>query len=88
MELLVAVIKHAVIIFLMVLQLCMLVRAFMSWFVSDENRLMDFLYTVTEPFIVPIRALLDKLGWFSGLPIDISFMVAYLLISLVTLLLS
>ncbi len=88
MELLVAVIKHAVIIFLMVLQLCMLVRAFMSWFVSDENRLMDFLYTVTEPFIVPIRALLDKLGWFSGLPIDISFMVAYLLISLLTLLLS
>jgi len=56
--------------------------------VSDENRLMDFLYTVTEPFIVPIRALLDKLGWFSGLPIDISFMVAYLLISLLTLLLS
>ena len=36
---------------------------------------------VTEPIILPIRALFARLGWFQNLPIDISFLVAYLLLT-------
>ena len=80
------VIKSAVSIFLMAIQLAMLARAILSWFPVD-NRFIDFLHNVTEPFIYPIRRLFERLGWFQGLPIDISFMVAYLLISVITILL-
>ena len=41
-----------------VLQAAMFVRAIMSWIPGlDENKFGDFLYALTEPFIVPVRAL-------------------------------
>ena len=80
------VVKNAVYIFLMAIQFAMLLRAILSWFPID-NRFVDFLHNVTEPFIYPIRRLFERLGWFQGIPIDISFMVSYLLLSLVTMLL-
>ena len=81
------VIKSAVSIFLMAIQLAMLLRAVLSWF-PLENRFIDFLHNVTEPFIYPIRRLFERFGWFQGLPIDISFMVSYILLSIVMMLLS
>ena len=80
------VIKSAVSIFLMAIQLAVLLRAVLSWF-PLENRFIDFLHCVTEPFIYPVRRLFERFGWFQGMPIDISFMVSYLLLSLVTMLL-
>ena len=81
------VIKSAVSIFLMAIQLAMLLRAVLSWF-PLENRFIDFLHNVTEPFIYPIRRLFERFGWFQGMPIDISFMVSYILLSIVMMLLS
>jgi len=37
---------------------------------------------------VPIRLLFEKLGWFQNLPIDVSFMVSYLLLSVLSFVLS
>lgn len=71
----------------MAVQLAMLARAILSWF-PVENRIVDFLYTVTEPFIYPVRILFERMNWFQNLPIDISFMVSYLLISLIVALIS
>ncbi len=76
------VIKNIVVVFLTVVQLAMLARAILSWFPLDGNRFTDFLFAITEPFIYPVRMLFDKLNWFTGLPIDISFLVTYLIISL------
>ncbi len=72
-----------------VIQLLMLVRAVMSWFVQDEgSRFYDFLYYATEPVIYPVRWLLQKLGLAGdGMMIDISFLVTVILLSLVQLLL-
>ncbi len=82
MPLVVILIKNIVIVFLTAVQLAMLGRAILSWFPSS-GKLNDFLYSITEPFIYPVRLLFDKMNWFSGLPIDISFLVTYLLISVV-----
>lgn len=69
--------------FLNILSLLMTVRAIMSWLpISDGNGFMNFLILVTEPVVIPVRALFDRFGWFEGLPIDVSFFVAYMLISL------
>ncbi len=79
----VALIKNIVIVFLTAVQFAMLARAILSWFPSAGGKLNDFLYSVTEPFIYPVRVLFEKMNWFAGLPIDISFLVTYLLISVI-----
>lgn len=73
---------------LSVLQLAMLVRAIMSWFPSEPNRFENFLYAITEPLIVPFRKLFEKLNWFQGMPIDMSFFATYLTLTVLLLVLA
>lgn len=74
---------------LLAIEICMLVRAVLSWLpIGDDNLLVRIAYVVTEPIIAPIRKLLDRTGWFRNLPIDMSFLFAVLLLSLVSTLLS
>lgn len=75
-------IKNVVIIFLTAVQFAMLARAILSWFPVD-NKAVDFLYAVTEPFIYPVRALFQKMNWFTGLPIDIAFLVSYIILTVI-----
>ena len=70
---------------LMLIQTAMLIRAVLSWFMLDGNRFVDFLHAVTEPFVYPIRRLLQKMNWLQGTPIDFSFMLTYLIISVLTI---
>lgn len=71
-----------------VLLVAMFVRAVLSWFIDDEDsRLVRFLNLVTEPMIMPVKSLFERLGWFQNLPIDISFYVSYLLLALLQLML-
>lgn len=81
------VVKNIVVVFLTVIQLAMLVRAILSWFPMNGNRFTDFLFAITEPFIYPVRMLFEKLNWFSGLPIDVSFLATYLIISVLLMIL-
>ena len=53
----------------------------------EDNKVTNFLYALTEPVIYPVRALFEKMNWFQNLPIDISFLVAYILISVISMLL-
>ena len=72
-----------------ILQLAMLVRAVLSWFpIREDNPIVTVVHMVTEPILAPIRALFDHFGWFRNLPIDMSFLFAVLLLSLVSALLS
>lgn len=76
------IIKNIVIILLTVVQFAMLIRAILSWFPID-NKFVDFLHAITEPFIIPVRMLFEKMNWFTGLPIDLSFFFTYILISII-----
>ena len=88
MDILIELLKHVVLIFLMALQTAMTLRAILSWFMMGGNKFMDFLYAITEPFVYPVRALFQRMNWLQGTPIDFSFMITYLLISLISLFLS
>ena len=69
---------------LSIVELCFLIRALLSWFpISDENPILLFVTMVTEPIVGPVRALINRMGWFQNIPIDISFIIAYLLLFLV-----
>jgi len=64
-------------------QFCMFVRAILSWVMPEEDSaLLRFLYAVTEPVIFPVRALLDRVDFFRGFPIDLSFMITFILLSI------
>ena len=82
------IVADVVVLLLSAVQLAMLVRAILSWFPMDSNKFVDFLYGITEPFIVPIRLLFQKMNWFQNVPIDVAFMVSYLLLSVLSMLLS
>ncbi|MBR4204042.1 MAG: YggT family protein [Clostridia bacterium] len=67
-----------------VLQFLLLARAILSWLPLDEdNPFENFLYAVTEPVIAPVRALIEHFGWFEGLPIDMSFFITFILLSVI-----
>jgi uncharacterized protein YggT (Ycf19 family) len=80
--------QNTVVLILSLFQLAMLIRAIMSWFPGDSNKFEIFLYAITEPLILPVRKLFERLNWFQELPIDISFFVTYLLLSIVLVLLA
>ncbi len=65
-------------------QICMLLRAILSWLpFDDDSPLVRFTYAVTEPLIIPIRSLLERSKSVQMLPIDLSFFVTYILLSVI-----
>ena len=79
---------RCLITFLYVADIAMLGRAVLSWFtMGEQTRVGAFLYVITEPFIMPVRALLDRIPLFQGFPLDMSFLFTYLLLSLLSMLL-
>ena len=62
--------------------LMMFVRAILSWFpiIRLPNSIAGFLYNVTEFFISPVRTLLFKIDFVKRCPIDLSFLVTYILL--------
>ncbi len=62
-----------------VLTFAIVARALLSWFpTSANNPLADFLQTVTEPIIAPLRRILPRVGFF-----DLSPIVAIIVLQLV-----
>lgn len=81
--------RQSVLIFLEVISFAFLVRAILSWFdPMGEWRLSGFLYALTEPITVPVRALCERMGWFQGIPMDIPFTLTWLLLILLQTILS
>ena len=71
---------------LYVINLAMLARAILSWFpLDEESRLVGILLLLTEPFVQPIRSLLDRFETFRNSPIDLSFTIAATLILILTI---
>jgi uncharacterized protein YggT (Ycf19 family) len=71
--------------FIYVVDIAMLGRAVLSWFtMGEQTRIGAFLYVVTEPFIMPIRNLCHRFGWFQGVPLDMPFLITSMLMMLVS----
>jgi len=63
-------------------------RIILSWFVQPNNSIMQFLIFLTEPILAPIRKMLEPLMRRSSIPLDLSPIIAYLLISVIITILS
>ncbi len=89
MDVFILVFKNTVSLFLSALTILMFARAILGWFLrEEESKVLVFLISVTEPVIYPVRALCGKFGWFESIPIDIPFMITFVLLSMMELFLS
>jgi YggT family protein len=76
---------QAVVVFTQVLRFLILARVIMSFFIRDGNNpIFRALYALTEPLLRPIRKLLERspMGGRGGMMLDLSPLVALILISL------
>lgn len=81
-------IKNTALVLIGVLQIAMFARAIFSWFdQTGESGLSVFLYTITEPVIYPLRRLCERMHWFEGLPLDIPFMLTWIVLMVIQVLL-
>lgn len=66
------------------LEILMLARAVMSWFPQAQgNRFHQAVTAFTEPVIMPFRSLVNRIPALRGFPLDISFMLAYLVLIMI-----
>lgn len=66
---------------LSLLEFLMFARAIFSWFPqASGSRIGEFLYNVTEPLIMPFRALFERFPSTRMMPIDIPFFCAFLVL--------
>ena len=69
---------------LFIVQMAMLARAVMSWFPSlADGAAGDFVYMFTEPFIIPVRSVLERIEWINNSFLDIPFFVTFLILATV-----
>ena len=81
-------IKNTALVLISVLSIAMLARAILSWFDrTGESGISVFLYTITEPVILPVRRLCERMHWFEGIPIDIPFTLTWLILMVIQVLL-
>ena len=75
-------IASVVVLLLRLIEALLVLRAILSWFPLDEaNPIQQFLYTLTEPLVAPVRTLLNRL--FPALqrsPFDISFLIVFVVL--------
>lgn len=89
MELLSVILINTVEALLFVIEICMLVRALLSFLpIGEDNPFALFVGMVTEPVILPFRALFERMGWFQNTPIDVAFLVGCISLSFVSTLLT
>lgn len=77
-------IRYFLLVFIRVFQWVMVATAIVSWIPTlRESKLGYFLYSCTEPVIRPVRELIYRIPGADNLPIDLSFLAVYILLSLI-----
>ncbi len=84
MEVLIYFLQYLLSVLFYVLDLALLLRALLSWFdPMREWKISGFLMLLTEPIILPFRALCAKMHWFENTPLDMPFMMTWLALMLI-----
>ena len=64
---------------LSIVNLLLVIRCIVSWFPIGYNKIIEFLYNITEPILSPIRKMLSRTSY--NLNVDFSPVVAYLIVT-------
>lgn len=70
---------------LKVLEIAIFFRVILSWVrLPEDNQFVKIVYQVTEPILLPIRSLMSRFMSGGGIPLDLSPLIAILLIQFLT----
>ncbi|MBQ2768281.1 MAG: YggT family protein [Clostridia bacterium] len=73
---------------LTILYIALFVRVILSWLPLDEDGpIVSFVYALTEPVLLPVRALLERIPFFENSPVDFSTFFAMILLMILQMLL-
>lgn len=61
----------------------MLIRAIMSFLGSEESKLVEVCYAISEPLVAPVRVVLGRVSALAEIGIDFSFMATYLILLII-----
>lgn len=76
--------RNTAMLLLTVLEILLLVRALISWFPQIQgSKLHQIVHMVTEPILLPFRNLLRRIPGIQGFPLDLSFLLAYMVLIMV-----
>lgn len=80
----------ALVLMVRIIEYLILGRCIISWLPLDrENKYINFLYLITEPFLAPIRALLSKTRLGRGdFMLDLSPLIAILALDIISRIIS
>ena len=85
MRILLYILASVVQLSLSVMYVAMLLRVILELFADRENnRLLMFLVMVTELLVAPVRSFMMRFRFVQESPIDISYLVAWILLSVVS----
>lgn len=87
MDILIYLLSSTIGLILSILMIAMFLRAVFSLFPIGDGALGGFLIMITEPFIMPVRAVFNHLGIGNNFPLDIPFFITYLIISFLSVML-
>lgn len=69
---------------LFVVQMAILIHVVMSWFDPEESTFISRLtYYICEPFVIPARMILGPFQEYYGSPIDFSYLLTAVLLTIV-----
>ena len=71
------ILSRTVLVALGFIEICMFLRAILSFFLDPENPFLTFCIAVTEPVILPFRVILSRFESIERLSFDIPFLVTY-----------
>lgn len=78
------VLAATVALLLNLLYIAMFLEAILSWFLPEDRLIMVILTTITSPIVLPVRMLLSRIPAIARLPIDLSFLAAFILLNVVS----
>ena len=85
MEIALIILARSLSIWLSAVSWAMMARMILSLFVAEDNILFRISFAISEPAVIPVRAVMAKLGIGQNTPFDLSFTVTYLIILIVRL---
>ena len=83
MQILLYLLASTVSVALHAIYMAMFIEAILSFFMTEDRPLMTVLLCLTEPIVFPVRAILSRIPALQRIPIDLSFLVAFIMLGLV-----
>lgn len=77
----------AIDVFFKLIYALIFIRCILSWLPLGRNPIVEFIYTLTDPILVPIRHLLDQSPIGGGMMLDFSPIIALFVMRIIQILL-